>query len=194
MNKKGTKDDIITLPHKDLRTPSKKVGLITDEIKAVITRMEEAALDWEVSRDHELSVALAAVQIDALLRIVVIREDFNDKDNHNFHVFINPEITKYEVDIIDDFEGCLSITDVYGLVPRYSKVRVKALNLSGKEFRVTLEGFPARIMQHEVDHTKGIVFIDHIKDRPDAFSKLEKNGKLTELDYDKDIKNSRILW
>jgi peptide deformylase len=59
-------------------------------------------------------------------------------------------------------------------VPRYTKVRVKATDLEGKEFRVTAEGFLARIFQHEIDHTNGIVFIDHIKDEPKAFFKLDK--------------------
>ena len=190
----ATKEDIITLPHKDLRVPSKRVGLITDDIKQIIADMKVATLDWEASRSHEVSVALAAVQIDVLLRIVILRENFNDKDNHNFHVFINPEIVKYEGELEEDFEGCLSIKDIYGRVPRYNKVRVKAINLAGKEFRISLEGFVARIMQHEIDHTKGIVFVDHIKDDPDAFFHLEDDGKLKELDYDKDIKNSRILW
>lgn len=190
----ATKEDIITLPHKDLRVPSKRVGLITDDIKQTIADMKVATLDWEASRNHEVSVALAAVQIDVLLRIVILRENFNDKDNHNFHVFINPEIVKYEGELEEDFEGCLSIKDIYGRVPRYNKVRVKAINLAGKEFRISLEGFVARIMQHEIDHTKGIVFVDHIKDDPDAFFHLEDDGKLKELDYDKDIKNSRILW
>lgn len=188
------KEDIITLPHHDLRTPSKRVGLITEDIKKIVADMKAATLDWEDSRKHEVGVALAAVQIDVMLRIVIIRESLDDKDNHNFQVFINPEITKLEGDIVEDYEGCLSIKDIYGRVPRYTKVRVKAKNIHGKEFQLKLEGFLARVMQHEVDHTKGIVFVDHIKDDPEAFFHLEDDGKLTELDYDKDIKNSRILW
>lgn len=190
----AAKENIITLPHADLRTPSKRVGIITDDIKQTIEDMKSATLDWEASRKHEVGVALAAVQIDVMLRIVIIRENIDDKKNNNFKVFINPEITKLEGEIVEDYEGCLSIKDIYGRVPRHSKVRVKATNLQGKEFRVTLEGFLARVMQHEVDHTKGTVFIDHIKDDSEAFFRLEDDGKLTELDYDKDIKNNRILW
>ena len=188
------KEAIITLPHDHLRTPSKRVGLVTDEIKKVIADMKSATLDWEASRKHEVGVALAAVQIDVMLRIVIIRENLEDKENHNFHVFINPEITKHEGDIEEDYEGCLSIKDIYGRVPRYTKVRVKATNIHGKEFRVTLEGFLARVMQHEIDHTKGTVFIDHIKEQREAFFRLEDDGKLTPLDYEKEIKNNRILW
>lgn len=188
------KDDIITLPHKDLREQSKRVGVITDEIHGIIDDMKAATLDWEKSRNHEVGVALAAVQIDVLLRIVIVRENIDDKDNHQFKVFINPEITKLEGEKIEDYEGCLSIKDIYGKVARYSRVRVKAIDEQGRPFTMKLNGFLARVMQHEVDHTKGIVFIDHIKDNPDAFFRLEKDGALQQLDYESDIKNNRILW
>lgn len=156
--------------------------------------MESATLSWEDSREHEVGVALAAVQIDSLLKVVIIREDFDNKENRSFHVFINPEITKLEGEIIEDYEGCLSIKDVYGKVPRYNKVRIKALGLNGKEFRVTAEGFLARVFQHEIDHTKGKLFIDHIRDDPKGFFKLTSAGKLQPLDYEKDIKDNSDLW
>jgi peptide deformylase len=125
---------------------------------------------------------------------VVIRNNFDNKDDRSFAVFINPQITKYEGEIEEDFEGCLSIRDVYGKVPRYSKVRIKALGLNGKEVRVTADGFLARIFQHEIDHTNGIVFIDHIKDAPEAFYQLTDSGHLKKLNYEADIKNNSTLW
>lgn len=189
-----TKDDIITLPHADLRQRSQKVGLITPEIIEVVEGMKAATLDWEASREHEVGVALAAVQLDIMYRIVVLRNNFEDKRDQTFAVFINPQITKYEGAIEEDFEGCLSIRDVYGRVPRHSKVRVKALNLEGTEIRVTAEGFLARIFQHEIDHTNGIVFIDHIRESPDAFFRLTDEGKLEPLDYEADIVNNANLW
>lgn len=189
-----TKDDIITLPNPHLRQKSKRVGVINDEILKIVEQMKAATIDWDTSRDHEVGVALAAVQIDKLYKIVVVRSDYNNKDNHDFTVFINPEIVKTEGDIIEDFEGCLSVPSVYGKVPRYPKVRVKALNLQGKEFRVKADGFLARIFQHEIDHCNGLVFIDHIKDMPEAFYKLADDGKLQPLDYEKDVKNNSILW
>ena len=156
--------------------------------------MEAATLDWEKSRAHEVGVALAAVQINNLIRVVVIRNNFDNKDDHTFSVFINPEITKYEGEIEEDYEGCLSVKDIYGKVPRYTKVRVKALDIDGRSFRVTAEGFLARIFQHEIDHTKGVVFIDHIKDNKDAFFSLAEDGNLVQLDYEKDVRNNSILW
>lgn len=188
------KDSIITLPHPDLRKRSNKVGVITEDIKKVIRDMEDATLDWEQSRAHEVGVALAAVQIDQLIRVVVIRNNFDNKDDHSFSVFINPEITKYEGAVEEDFEGCLSVKDIYGKVPRHTKVRVKALDMDGREFRVTAEGFLARIFQHEIDHTKGVVFIDHIRDNKDAFYNLTADGSLVQLDYEKDVRNNSLLW
>lgn len=189
-----TKDDIITLPNDHLRQRSKKVGLVSDEIRSLITEMEVATLDWEDSREHEVGVALAAVQIDTMLRVVVIRNNFDNKSDRSFQAFINPEITKYEGEQVEDFEGCLSVKDIYGKVKRYEKVRVKALDTDGKTFRVTAKGFLARVFQHEIDHTNGIVFIDHIKDDPSAFFHLDKDGHLDPLDYDKDVKDNSELW
>ncbi len=190
----ATKEDIITLPNSHLRQRSKKVGLVTTEVKKVIADMEAATLDWEASRQHEVAVALAAIQIDVALRIVVIRNNFEDKSDRTFTTFINPVITKYEGKVESDFEGCLSITSLYGRVPRHTRIRVKAMNLNGKEFRMTLDGFMARLLQHEVDHNNGIVFIDHIKTKPDCFFNLTDEGKLEPLDYDKDVKDNAKLW
>jgi peptide deformylase len=186
--------DIITLPHDSLRERSQKVSFVTDEIKQLIEDMKSATLDWEASREHEVGVALAAVQVNKLHRVVVIREDFDDKNNSNFDVFINPKIVKYEGDIVSDFEGCLSVKDVYGKVPRYTKVRVAAMDINGREIRVRAEGFLARVFQHEIDHTNGKLFVDHIKDDPEAFYKLGESGKIEELTDEERQSIFRILW
>lgn len=188
------KSSIITLPHESLHQRSKKVGLITDEIQDVIQDMEAATLDWEDSRKHELGVALAAVQINVHLKIVIIRNDFEDKKDRSFQCLINPKITKFEGAIVEDYEGCLSIKDIYGKVPRYERVKVKALSIDGEPIRVTAEGFLARVLQHEIDHTKGTLFIDHIREDKDAFFTLTDEGKLEKLHYETDIHASRILW
>lgn len=189
-----TKDDIIMLPNRHLRQRSKKIGLVSKEIEKLITDMEAATLDWEDSRAHEVGVALAAVQIDSLLRIVVIRNNFDDKSDRSFRVFINPEITKYEGKQVEDFEGCLSVKDIYGRVKRYEKVRIKAQDEHGNPAKLTANGFLARVFQHEIDHTNGIVFIDHIHDDKNAFFRLDDKGHLEPLNYEEDVINNSDLW
>jgi len=181
----SAKDTIICLPNAHLRQKSKRLSVITPELKEVIEQMKSATLDWEDHRQHELGVALAAVQIDKPFRVVIVRNDFDNKDDKSFSVFINPEITKLEGEIEEDYEGCLSVQDIYGKVERHAKVRVRALNEHGWPIRVKAEGFLARIFQHEVDHTNGIMFVDHIKDQPTKFYKLNDEGKLEKLAYEK---------
>lgn len=188
------KEDIITLPNPHLRQRSTRVFTPDDAVTTLIDDMTAAALDWEDSRPHEISAALAAVQIDKLERVIIVRNDFDDKATRDFMALINPEIVKYEGALVVDFEGCLSVSKVYGKVPRYEKVRVKALDITGQEIRFKAEGFLARVLQHEIDHTNGVVFIDHIKDQTDAFYTLDEKGELQPLDYHEHIETSRILW
>ena len=166
----ATKDNIITLPNKHLRLRSERIGVITETVHQLVADMESAVLDWDSSRDHEVTVALAAVQIDKLYRVVIVREDFDHQTPASYSALINPEIVKYEGDIDYDYEGCLSIKSVYAT------------------------GFLARVLQHEIDHTNGKLFVDHIKDAPEAFFELTDKGKLEPLNFDTDIKNSKVLW
>lgn len=188
------KEAIITLPNPHLRQKSTRTHVITDDIRQLITDMTDASIDWENSRPHEISAALAAVQIDQLERVVIIRSDFEDKENREFIPLINPEIVKGEGPLITDYEGCLSVNGFYGKVPRFNKVRVKALDINGNEVRIKAEGFLARVLQHEIDHTNGIVFIDHIRDQQDAFYKLNDKGELDPLDYNTHVRDNHDLW
>jgi peptide deformylase len=188
------KEDIITLPDPHLREKSAKVQEINDETLKLIDEMTAAAIDWETSRPHEISAALAAVQVDSLTKVVIVRSDFDNKESNEFTPLINPEIVKYEGKLVEDYEGCLSVSNVYGHVPRYSKIRVKAINTEGQEVRFKADGFLARVIQHEIDHTNGIVFIDHIKDAKKSFYTLDEKGELEPLDYDEHIKDNSILW
>ena len=188
------KEDIITLPNPHLREKSKKVSVSSETLEQLVRDMTDASLDWENSRPHEISAALAAVQIDRLERVVIVRGTFDDKSNKEFVTLINPEIVKYEGTVIDDYEGCLSVSNIYGKVPRHSKIRVRAIDESGSEVRFKADGFLARVIQHEIDHTNGILFVDHIKDKKDAFYTLDEKGELQALDYDEHIATNHILW
>jgi peptide deformylase len=78
------KDSIITLPNQHLREKSRKIAIVTNEVRAVVEKMKAATLDWEASRQHEVGVALAAIQINEPLRIIVVRNNFDDKNDHRF--------------------------------------------------------------------------------------------------------------
>lgn len=188
------KESIITLPNSHLRQKSQRIFVVDEKTHQLVDDMVSASLDWEQSRPHEISAALAAVQVDKLERVVIVRNNFDDKSDNSFTALINPEIVKYEGELVADYEGCLSVSDIYGKVPRNTKIRVKALDTTGNEVRFKAEGFLARVIQHEIDHTNGIVFIDHIKGSVDSFYRLDKDGELQPLDYDKHIKNHETLW
>lgn len=188
------KEAIITLPNPHLRQKSSRVQAVADDTALLIKNMTDASIDWEDSRPHEISAALAAVQVDTLKRVVIVRSSFDDKANREFTALINPEIVKYEGEITYDYEGCLSVTNIYGKVPRHSKIRVRALDANGHEVRFKASGFLARVIQHEIDHTNGIMFIDHIKDQTDAFYTLDAEGELRPLDYSQHIARNEALW
>lgn len=193
MSSSFTHKNIITLPNDHLRQRSQRITQIDADTRQIVSDMIAATLDWEAHRPNEVAVALAAVQIDKPVRIVIIRADFDNKENKNFQVLINPEITKYEGEIITDYEGCLSVKDIYGKVPRYSKVRGRAIDINGNRIKIkSTDPFLSRVLQHEVDHTNGICFVDHIAHDQDAFSVLTKSGDLVACPYSKVI-NSGII-
>lgn len=193
MSSSFTHKNIITLPNDHLRQRSQRITQIDADTRQIVSDMIAATLDWEAHRPNEVAVALAAIQIDKPVRIVIIRADFDNKENKNFQVLINPEITKYEGEIITDYEGCLSVKDVYGKVPRYSKVRGRAIDINGNRIKIkSTDPFLSRVLQHEVDHTNGICFVDHIAHDQDAFSVLTKSGDLVACPYSKVI-NSGII-
>jgi len=79
-------------------------------------------------------------------------------------VLVNPDVTVLDEELIDDWEGCLSIPEFRGRVPRWSKLRVDALDRTGKKIQITAEGFFARVIQHEFDHLMGKVYLDRMRD------------------------------
>lgn len=186
--------EIITTPNPKLRQKSTKIGQITPEVLDIIAQMRKSSEDWEKEHEFELSAAMAAPQLGHNKRIIIVREDLNDKKNPNFIALINPEIIKNEGELTSDYEGCLSVPSIYGLVPRYPKTRLKAILEDGTEVRIKAADGLARILQHEIDHLDGILFIDHIKDKTDAFFVLDNKGDLQPLDYDQNIKDNKDLF
>ncbi len=186
---------IITTPDPRLRERSTKVRAIDDETLDIIADMRKLSLDWEKEHPYELSAAMAAPQMGVLKRIIIIRDDMENKKNATFTALINPEVIKTEGKTITDYEGCLSVPSIYGKVPRASKVKVKAMLEDGTEVRIKASDELARTLLHEIDHLNGVLFIDHIRDKEDAFYRMNDKGDLEPIkDYEKEIKNNKDLW
>jgi len=142
---------IITHPNPILRQKAKPVKDISDQkIQRLIPQMAELMLKSD-------GLGLAAPQVAESLRLVVVR--YQD-DNL---ALINPKITGKSILKEIDEEGCLSVPNVYGQVSRCRKITVKYQDPAGKIHKLSGEGLFARLIQHEVDHLDGILFIDKAK-------------------------------
>ena len=188
------KPQVIATPDPRLREISEKVHEIDDETRETIAQLRAACTEWEAEHPHELSAAIAAPQLGVNKRIILVREDFENKENSSYMALINPEVIKTEGRTVRDYEGCLSVPEIYGLVPRPFKARIKATLEDGHEVRVKADGFLARTLLHEIDHLDGILFIDHIKNSRKAFFRMNDKGDLDPIDYDKEIKGNKDLW
>lgn len=143
---------ILTIGNPILRKKSNPVKKVDKYIEKLVEELKKTLIKSEIP-----AVGLSAPQIGELLRVIVYRE--NDK----IYSLINPKIVKKKSKIKFE-EGCLSIPGVYGEVERSNTILIQALNLSGKTIEIVKEGLPAVIVQHEIDHLDGILFIDRIKD------------------------------
>lgn len=173
---------IVTIPNKILRTKSKRIGYVDDSIRNLANDMIQTTLDWD--HDSEFGAALAAIQIGEPLKLTVVRNDFDDAKNKEFTTLINPEVVKTSPETVSDIEGCLSVPGIYGRVKRPLKVKVKAQDTSGNAIRLSLEGFPARVLMHEIDHMNGIIFLDHIEDSSQLYN-IDEKGALMPVSQNK---------
>lgn len=172
--------EIISLPHPSLRRPSQKVGLVDGEVRSLIEKMIGQAVAWEKSRPNENTVGLAAVQINRPLKVIIVREDLNSGENPTFRTLINPRITKYAGPKTVKPEGCLSVPGFYANVERHEEVRVSALDADGNPIRFKASGFMARVIQHEIDHIKGVMTVDRAVEAVNARGEKFSFCKLTE--------------
>lgn len=106
-------------------------------------------------------VGLAAPQVHEGMRVFVAALE-GEEGRMQVLPFINPAVMPLSDDKVEDWEGCLSIPDIRGRVARFERVRVEALDRKGKPFELELEGFAARVIQHETDHLDGVLFFDRM--------------------------------
>jgi peptide deformylase len=130
----------------EVRTPS---------FQKLIDDMIETMVEYE-------GIGLAAPQVHEGVRLFVAGVE-GSGDNLKIVPFINPVITPIGEETVEDWEGCLSIPDIRGKVPRPREVVIKALDRRGKPFELSLKNYPARVVQHETDHLDGVLFFDRMK-------------------------------
>lgn len=151
--------EILTFPDSFLRLKAKPVKKFDKELQTLVDDM------FETMR-AEPGVGLAAPQIGESLQLVVIEyaEEPEDEDapepKPKRYVLINPEIVERSEEMVEGMEGCLSVPGFVGKVERNEKITVKALTRHGKPQKVKAEGWVARIIQHELDHLDGVLYID----------------------------------
>jgi peptide deformylase len=168
--------DILILPDKRLRLVSEPVKRIDGEIRRLVEDMFETMYDAP-------GIGLAAIQIGVPKRITVM--DLAKKDDPRApQVFINPEVVSQSEEKATYEEGCLSIPEYYEEVERPAQVRVKYLDLEGKQYEVDADGLLATCVQHEIDHLNGVLFIDYISKlkRDRVIKKFTKAAKRVEAE------------
>lgn len=153
---------IVRMGHPVLRTPAAPVPLAS---------LAEAAtqrwIDDMVETMHDADgVGLAAPQVGVAWQLFVYQaqDDEDPEGGIPLTVAVNPMVEPLAGEQVFDWEGCLSIPDLRGLVPRYPALRLRALDRDGRPFERLVEGFEARIVQHEFDHLNGVLFLDRMRD------------------------------
>ncbi len=123
----------------------------------------------ERDRSHSMTVGLSANQVNLNRCISIVDMAVGRKNISDIQVLINPEIIWKSNTMVEHIEGCVNLENIWGPVMRSRKIKVKALDRNGNELLLTLQGWPAILLQHEVDHLNGILFIDRLADPKKAF-------------------------
>lgn len=142
---------VLRFPDERLRKVAKPVTKFTPELQTIIDNMIETMYD-------ENGIGLAATQVDVHEQIIVI--DVSE-DKSQVYVIINPEVISQEGETGIE-EGCLSVPDCRGFVPRAEKIKIKALDRHGKPYEIDADELLAICIQHEMDHLKGKLFVDYL--------------------------------
>lgn len=144
---------ILTFPNPVLRQKAEKVTEFNGDLNTLITNMVETMYDAP-------GVGLAAPQIGKSTRVIVV-DISEEEDEHNSMVMVNPEIIKEEGKQVDE-EGCLSVLDLTASVKRSQQITVSYQDAEGNPQELSTEDRFAIVLQHEIDHLDGILFIDHL--------------------------------
>jgi len=164
--------DVLRMGHPVLREKAKPVeGLGSPELKQLVADMKETMA-------FKNGAGLAAPQIGVSQRVVIFGVEANprypDAEPVPFTVLVNPKLVMLTREVEEDWEGCLSVPGMRGVVPRYTKLRYTGFDEDGNAIDRVAEGFHARVVQHECDHLDGILYPQRMTD----LSKLGFNEEL----------------
>ncbi len=161
--------EIVTVPNPVLRQKARRVKTVDGAVKRLIADMYETLESLKGA-----GVGLAAPQVGESQRIVVLTLPVKDEKARRY-CLVNPEVVKRKGERTVK-EGCLSIPGYLGEITRCEQVKVKGLDETGKELKLTAEGLLAQALEHEIDHLNGVLFVDH----------LESQDKLKKIDPEKE--------
>ena len=159
--------DIVTLPNKILRDRTRPVANYDAQLQLLIDDMIETMRDAppQIGQSIKLTVIETLPEVD---------EGGNEiEDSRDLYVITNPEIVWTSRTTVDGIEGCLSIPGYLGEVERYESIRVRAQDRHGKKIKLRLNGWTARIFQHEIDHLNGVLYIDRLTDQENFWTEEE---------------------
>lgn len=170
--------DIVKVPDKVLNRKAKPVTDFGPELQQLIDDMVETMREAP-------GVGLAGPQVNQLLRVIVV--EFGDEEDEDapkkLFTLVNPEITRMSKETVLGIEGCLSIPGLVGNVSRSEAVTIKAQTRHGQVTKIKASGWLARIFQHEIDHTNGILFTDRTEEiysTEDLMAEDEADAELEE--------------
>jgi peptide deformylase len=136
--------------------PLSAADIRTAEFQKLVDDMIETMVEYH-------GVGLAGPQVHEGLRIFVADLGAKDEEASEAIAIINPELSIVGADTVEDWEGCLSIPDIRGRVPRAREIKVRALDRRGDRIELQAQNFSARVIQHETDHLDGVLFFDRMK-------------------------------
>lgn len=145
---------------KELRT--KEFQKILDEMLDIVYGRNNKGANHDKSRP--MTVGLSANQIGIMKRISIVDLAIGHKGYSDIHILINPKITWHSKSLSKHDEGCVNLPEIWGSVPRYKEVEVEALDRSGNEITIRAKGWTSVLLQHEIDHLNGYLFIDRLED------------------------------
>ena len=159
--------DILTVPDERLRQRSDEVV----SFDVALSKLVDDLSDTLVAQTDPIGLGLSAPQIGIFKRVFVARV------RNKVKAFVNPQVLKLSKKEIAYLEGCFSVPDLYGHVVRPAELDLQAQDKQGKTSKAHYKGLPARIIQHEIDHLNGTLFVDHVHDQNGKMFRIEKNKK-----------------